>query len=94
MEPDQLDRFQSHNLSEKERISGSIISGDAKRCIQNLISGYAHDVFLISYTESKPHEAAIRKSYLDGAIEALEYVISTSQALEAELAASPTNLTT
>ena len=85
MEPGQLDRFQSHNLTEKERISGSILSGDAKRCLQNLISGYAHDVFLISYTESEPHEAAIRKSYLDGAIEALEYVISTSQALEAEL---------
>ena len=86
IEPAQLDRFQSHKLTEQERLSGSIISGDTKRCLQNLISGYAHDVFLISYKESEPHEAAIRKSYLDGAIEALEYVISTSQALEDGLA--------
>ena len=86
METGQLDRFKSHNLTEQARISGSVISEDHKRCLQNIISGYAHDVFLISYEEAEPHQAAIRKSYLDGAIEALEYVISTSQALEAELA--------
>ena len=74
-------RFTSYVISESTERAGYAITPETKYVIQNLISAYANDFFSVHFDEKEPYKSALQREFLRGAIEALEHILNSSDAI-------------
>lgn len=70
--------FASWNLSEQELMQGSILSTPQEQVIQNQIAQLAQEKLLLKFTPDSLYAYAQREAELQGQINALQFLITTS----------------
>ena len=74
--------FTSYVFSEDELNSAPILTSLQKQAIQNLISNYAETKLGITFDPVNPIDFGIQVAWYDGKIEALRYLLDTSDEAE------------
>ena len=79
----QINSFSQYILTEEETVSGSVLSADQKRVMQNLIAESAEESLNLTYNSTDPIKYAQQEAYLKGKMDILKWLIEASDAYEA-----------
>lgn len=83
--PDPTSTFQKWTLTRQELIQGSILSIPQKQCIQNQIAQAAERRIALVFNSDDMMRFAQEEAEIKGTIQALQYLITLSDAMEQEI---------
>ena len=81
----QVNQFQSWNLTPEEYLQGGILTSLQRQVIQNQIASVATQKINLSFDPSNPQGFAQQEAHLRGQIDALSYLLTLSEEAESQL---------
>ena len=81
----QVNQFQSWNLTPEEYLQGGLLTSLQRQVIQNQIASVATQKINLTFTPSEPMEFAQQEAHLRGQIDALSYLLTLSEEAESQL---------
>lgn len=80
----QTGTFQQWELTDEERINGTILTITQKQCIQNQVANLGIEILNMIMDPQNPMAYALQKAEKQGQILALNYLLTLSSSAEAE----------
>ena len=81
--------FTSFEFTDRELLSGSVLSGEQKNVIQNELAQIAEQRLAIDYDPAKPLEFVQQEAFLKGQISILRVMLLRSEECEIQLRHRP-----